>query len=162
MSTDDIKDYMGIQFPDIIVTWINDSSCTIKFVSKEQAAEAYMKFSVRPATIANETSATTEEMIVDQRNFDSRIGWREALSYHHDSRGWQNLWIRFATDLDVKKEETKGENSRFYKYQMKHQKKRFPGLRHKAISKPDKKIVDKKEEPKPLVGTDEPNPETLE
>lgn len=65
MSTDDIKDYMGIQFPDLAITWINDSSCTIKFVSKEQAEEAYMKFSVRPATIANDASATTDEMIVD-------------------------------------------------------------------------------------------------
>lgn len=37
MSTEDIKDYMGVQFPDIIITWINDSSCTIKFVSQEQA-----------------------------------------------------------------------------------------------------------------------------
>lgn len=117
MSTGDIKDYMGIQFPDIYVTWINDSSCTIKFDSKEQAATAYMKFSVRPATIVNETpeAETTEEQSLDQRNFDPRIGWREALSYKHDKRGWQNLWIRFATDLDVKKEETKGENSRFYK-----------------------------------------------
>ena len=35
MSTGDIKDYMGIQFPDIFVTWINDSSCTIKFDSNE-------------------------------------------------------------------------------------------------------------------------------
>lgn len=31
MSTGDLKDYMGIQYPDIYVTWINDSSCTIKF-----------------------------------------------------------------------------------------------------------------------------------
>ena len=69
-----------------------------------------MKFSVRPATIINETpeAETTEEQSLDQRNFDPRIGWREALNYKHDKRGWQNLWIRFATDLDVKKEETKG------------------------------------------------------
>ena len=137
-----------------MVTWINDSSCTIKFASNEQASEAYMKFSIRPATIASDA---TEEQGVDQRNFDTRIGWREALSYHHDKRGWQNLWVRFATDRDVKKEDTKGENSRFYKSQMKHQKRRYPGMRHKPISKPDKKIVEKKEEPKPLVGEDKPS-----
>jgi len=49
-----------------------------------------MKFSVRPATIINETpeAETTEEQSLDQRNFDPRIGWREALSYKHDKRGW--------------------------------------------------------------------------
>lgn len=53
---------------------------------------------------------------VDERNFDSKIGWREALAFEHPIKGWQNLWIRFATDLDIKKEDTKGENSRFYKF----------------------------------------------
>lgn len=35
-------------------------------------------------------------------------------------------------------------------------------MRNKAISKSEKKVADKKEEPKPLLGADEPNPETLE
>ena len=53
---------------------------------------------------------------MDERNFDGKLGWREALSFEHAIKGWQYLWIRFATDLDIKKEETKGENSRFYKF----------------------------------------------
>jgi len=101
-----------------------------------------------------ETSAS-EEQSFDERNFDSRTGWREALAYQNGKLGWQALWIRFATDLDVKKEETKGENSRFYKYQRKQQERRNPGLRHKTISKPDKKIVDKKEIPARLLGAED-------
>ena len=54
---------------------------------------------------------------IDERNFDEKLGWREALSYQHEVKGWQNLWIRFATDQDVKADNTKGENSRFYKFQ---------------------------------------------
>ncbi len=53
---------------------------------------------------------------VDCRNFDHKLGWREALGFEHPIKGWQHLWIRFATDLDTKKEETKGENSRYYKF----------------------------------------------
>lgn len=152
MSTENIKEYMGLQFPDLSITWINDSSCTIKFNSADQAADAFKKFSIRPAVLE---SSAKEEQAFDERNFDSRTGWREALSYQHGRLGWQALWIRFATDLDVKKEETKGENSRFYKYQRKQQERRNPGLRHKAISKPDKTIVDKKEESKPLLGAED-------
>jgi len=44
-----------------------------------------------------------ESLNFDERNFDERIGWREALSYQHDVKGWQTLWIRFSTDLDTKK-----------------------------------------------------------
>ena len=47
MSTDEIKLYM-MQFPDMKVQWINDSSCTLQFKSNEEAAEAYHKFSVKP------------------------------------------------------------------------------------------------------------------
>ena len=53
---------------------------------------------------------------IDERNFDEKLGWREALSYQHEVKGWQNLWIRFATDQEVKADNTKGENSRFYKF----------------------------------------------
>ena len=35
---------------------------------------------------------------VDERNFNDKLGWREALGYQHPLKGWQNLWIRFATD----------------------------------------------------------------
>lgn len=35
MSTRDIKFYIGTQFPNIHIQWINDSSCTITFESEE-------------------------------------------------------------------------------------------------------------------------------
>ena len=41
MSHVDIKEYLGVQFPDIEIKWINDSSCTVKFTSDEQAQSAY-------------------------------------------------------------------------------------------------------------------------
>ena len=47
MSTNDIRNYFGTQFPEIEIKWINDSSCTIKFSGSEEADSAYHKFSVR-------------------------------------------------------------------------------------------------------------------
>ena len=138
--------YIGTQFPQIDINWINDSSCTITFPEKEQADQAFMQFSVGRAALkinlekqnstaqaiadidigeeAKEGEQQTEEAKeqtaaqkkIDERNFDSKLGWREALSFEHHIKGWQHLWIRFATDLDVKKDETKGENSRYYKF----------------------------------------------
>lgn len=136
--------YLGTQFPQIEITWINDSSCTLTFPDEAQTEQAYMQFSVRPASLRvnldkqgassisadienieigldenEEAAAATKEAEprkVDERNFDSKLGWREALNFEHQLKGWQQLWIRFATDLDVKKEDTKGENSRFYKF----------------------------------------------
>ena len=51
MSTADIRNYFGTLFPKTQIKWINDSSCTIQFQSKEEAESAYAKFSVRPATL---------------------------------------------------------------------------------------------------------------
>ena len=50
MSTSNIKMYIGTQFPNVQITWINDSSCTLQFESNEVTQEAYTQFSVRPAT----------------------------------------------------------------------------------------------------------------
>lgn len=72
-----------------------------------------------------EDEQTALQRKVDERNFDSKIGWREALAFEHPIKGWQNLWIRFATDLDIKKEDTKGENSRFYKFATRTSNKQF-------------------------------------
>ena len=47
MSTDEINLYM-MQYPDMKVRWINDSSCTLSFKSNDEAAQAYHKFSVKP------------------------------------------------------------------------------------------------------------------
>jgi hypothetical protein len=100
MSNKDIKYYL-IHFPHVRIKWINDSSCTLNFASPEEADRAYFMYSVKP--LENDPN-----LGFDARNFDSKIGWREALGMNHDVKGWQNLWIRFATDLDVKKEDTKG------------------------------------------------------
>ena len=51
MSTGDIKNYFGTLFPAVHIKWINDSSCTIKFETGEEAESAYKKFSVRPASL---------------------------------------------------------------------------------------------------------------
>lgn len=146
MSTDEIKLYM-MQFPEVRVQWINDSSCTLQFSNKDEAAQAYHKFSVKP--VQEDAS-----LGFDQRNFDERIGWREALSYKSDVKGWQSLWIRFATDLDIKKSDTKGQDSRFYKFSMHNQK-------HMQKSSFLRKGIEKKEKfvkkPKDLL--DEKNPE---
>lgn len=80
------------------------------------AQKAYEIYSVRPALEQNANN-DTDVMEVDERNFDSRMGWREALGFEHKLKGWQFLWIRFATDLDKKKESTKGKDSRFYRFQ---------------------------------------------
>ena len=71
MSNSDIKDYF-LRFPEVQIKWINDSSCTLKFTSAEEAAEAYRVFSIKPVK-------ETENESLDKRNFDSRIGWREAI-----------------------------------------------------------------------------------
>ena len=41
MSTNDLQFYMGAQFPNLTINWINDSSCTLKFASNEEAELAY-------------------------------------------------------------------------------------------------------------------------
>jgi hypothetical protein len=86
MSNKDLSVYVGTRFPDVVIKWINDSSCTLKFESQEQAEQAYKTFSVRPAALRG-ASAETEEK-VDERNFDTKLGWREALGFQHDTKGW--------------------------------------------------------------------------
>ena len=70
-----------MRYPTMHVQWINDSSCTLKFTREEEASEAYRQFSVKPVD-------KDESLNFDERNFDERIGWREALGYKHDVKGW--------------------------------------------------------------------------
>ena len=65
MSTRDIKEYLGTQFPSIEIKWINDSSCTLQFTSKEEAEQAYMQYSVRPAALKVKTLERTESETVN-------------------------------------------------------------------------------------------------
>lgn len=108
--------YLGTQFPQIEIMWINDSSCTVTFPDEAQTEQAYMQFSVRPASLKvnldkqeacsisadienieigldenEEAAAATKEAEprkVDERNFDSKLGWREALNFEHQLKGW--------------------------------------------------------------------------
>ena len=41
MSNKDIKAYIGTQFPDHEIKWINDSSCTIKLATQEMAEQMF-------------------------------------------------------------------------------------------------------------------------
>lgn len=108
MSTAEIKQYL-LAYPTVHVKWINDSSCTLSFENEATCEQAYHAFSVKPLE-------SDPSLGFDERNFDSKIGWREALGYQQEVKGWQSLWIRYATDLDVKKEGTKGSDSRFYRF----------------------------------------------
>ena len=62
MSTREVYDYF-MRYPNISVKWINDSSCTIKFQTKEEADSAYHEFSVKPVE-------KDESLGFDERNFD--------------------------------------------------------------------------------------------
>ena len=73
MSNSDIKNYV-IQTPNVKIQWINDSSCTLKFDATEEAERAYRIYSVKPLEM-------DLSLGFDERNFDSRIGWREALGF---------------------------------------------------------------------------------
>lgn len=66
MSTRDIKFYIGTQFPQIDIQWINDSSCTIKFPDNGQAEQAYMQYSVRPAALKVNLETNSEAVIGEQ------------------------------------------------------------------------------------------------
>jgi hypothetical protein len=96
------------------VKWLNDSSCVLHFPNKEQCAEALYGFSVKDQEMREANDQTNQETL-DERNFDAAQGWRQALGYEHDKRGWQCLWLRYATDQDVKPEEQSGKDSRFYR-----------------------------------------------
>lgn len=126
MSTRDIVAYFERYASNkeaLVVAWINDSSCTVKFESEEQAKKAYKEQALSVSKEEEQSNqlhigqaivdGTSEE--VDPRNFDQDLGWKEALGFQLTSSArWQKLWIRAATDRDVKDENTKGENSRFY------------------------------------------------
>ena len=58
---------------------------------EEKSSEAPAEKEEQPV----EAEATKQ---VDERNFDDKLGWREALGFEHPLKGWQHLWIRFATD----------------------------------------------------------------
>lgn len=63
---------------------------------------------------------------VDPRNNQPGIGFTDVMGYQlnlpgHDrhTEPWQNLWIRRACNTDVKRNDTCGKNSRYYKFEIK-------------------------------------------
>ena len=99
MSTTDIKDIYMCRYPEIQINWINDSSCVLIFNTEKEASDAIHGFSVG-----------------EPDQIDDKLEWRQALGFEHDKKGWQRLWLRYATDRDTKADDQDGETSRFYKF----------------------------------------------
>ena len=80
----------------------------------------------------NEAKQLTPEELeaqVDPRNNDPTIGFVDVMGYRLrvtsqaqmqklpvNLNTWQNLWIRFATNMDQKSKNTLGKDSRYYKF----------------------------------------------
>lgn len=133
MSTLDIKSYFerfATNKDALEVSWINDSSCKVVFESEAQAKKAYVDSSLTTLEAGKHSVQVGQAVVdgksgdIDPRNFDALLGWKEALSFQLRTTGhWQKLWIRAATDLDVKSEETRGADSRYYQLQQKKKEK---------------------------------------
>jgi len=65
--------------------------------------------------------AKDTDIEIDSRNYQLGIGFIDVMGFRiantRSGEQWQNLWLRFATDMDKKSENTKGKDSRFYKYE---------------------------------------------
>lgn len=61
MSNSDINQYIGTQFPEHTIKWINDSSCTIKLSTAETAEQMFQQFSVRRAALITKQAESTEQ-----------------------------------------------------------------------------------------------------
>ena len=99
MNTFEIKTYFERYSTDkekIVVSWINDSSCTIKFETDELFKKAYSELPLSGVN-NHQTSLHIGQAVVDsksedvdERNFDAQLGWKEALGYQLKSNGrWQ-------------------------------------------------------------------------
>lgn len=65
------------------------------------------------------------------------MGFKLLNTKNKVNSSWQNLWIRFACDLDQKLEGTKGQDSRYYKFESAKQ------FQKKGIQKSNKMKFDK-------------------
>lgn len=131
MSTREVKEYFK-KYQEPEVTWINDSACRIKFDNGETAQKVYVAFSL--PTHSEDMIHIGEALLektgnFDQRNFSKDYGWQQAFSYiQRKPTGQQleqKLWLRFATEQDIKAEQTKGEDSRYYQLQKQLREKKF-------------------------------------
>lgn len=81
MSTDDLKKYFENYGPQK-VTWINDSSATVLFETAEAAQNVYSRYALTYNSLGKLTSLfEIAQDQIDQRNYDSKIGWKEAVGY---------------------------------------------------------------------------------
>lgn len=83
--------------------WINDSSLTVRFESDEKALASF-----RNVVLDKETVKENQQGI-------NLLELREAFCYTGRLKFECKLQVRFATELDTKSEQTKAEQSRFYK-----------------------------------------------
>jgi Nuclear cap-binding protein subunit 3 len=90
MSTFDIKTYFERFASDkeaLVVGWINDSSCTVKFESADLAKKAYTDSSLSTLSGEKHSVQVGQAVVdgtkgeVDPRNFDPTLGWKEALGF---------------------------------------------------------------------------------
>lgn len=90
MSTFDIKTYFerhASNKDSLVVSWLNDSSCKVKFESVDLCRKAYTDSALSHSglganqlhigqAVVDASSADT-----DPRNFDAELGWKDALSF---------------------------------------------------------------------------------
>ena len=99
MSTFDIKSYFE-RFAStrdaVVVNWLNDSACLVKFESIEQAAKAYSDSALTSSSDSDgvahklhigQVVVDSTSKDVDERNFDALVGWKEALGFQLRSSG---------------------------------------------------------------------------
>ena len=83
-------------------------------------------FDVQPETeVKPPPTDAEEEVVIDPRNDEVGIGFIDVMGYKirvkdgdTKTNPWQNLWMRFATDKDKKHQAIKGQDSRFYKFNL--------------------------------------------
>ena len=91
MSTSDIKSYFerfATTLEALQVSWLNDSSCKVKFECEELARRAYNESALSTSDGNSSHSLHIGQAVVDgtsgevdERNFDPNLGWREILGF---------------------------------------------------------------------------------
>ncbi|CAG9324650.1 unnamed protein product [Blepharisma stoltei] len=115
MSTKEIlKHFDG--FKPLKVEWLNDSSCNVQFPGPDFALNAF--------------NTNCVENVENLENFENNK--RQAVGYYADGKSLP-IYIRFSTTNDVKNDETKPKDSKYYKW------KKQQNIKNKAISRRNNK-----------------------
>lgn len=115
LSTKKIMEYFHY-FSPTKVEWLNDTSCNVIFPSEDNCLNALNTCCI--------------EKVQDMENFENIK--RSAVGYSTNDEVIP-IFMRFSTEGDVKSEEVKAKNSKYYKW------KRFSGIKNKAIHKKGRK-----------------------